>query len=430
MPDLLCIGGIATAVWLSWLRFRDVFTPLSIYVIVWCTAALLFCLRLINYIEITEPVVLLITGSIAAYATGCLVCPKPRNSKAMRSRFSQVAFDRVLKSLIVIHFIAFSVFLQQMNSRFGLGTYLVDPSLIRGEADDWMKLGMLGIPLYFHYPILILSFYDYLINRRLRWFNIVGLVLPFVQELLWTGRGDLVLFVVTLLFMWIYFHGWRTLNRKLMLAGLLTGAVLLSAFLAIGSAYGKLISEDTGIYDLSDFNLGSSNVLLLANPYLYVTAPLPTFQEAMGDVYYHSGGTRTFYPVARILLEIGILRDVPSWAIFDYYFVPVPNNTYTHLFTFYQDFGRSGVIIIPFLLGLLHTYWYWKMRTFPSFWTIAAVAVSVSTMCFSIFICLTSTLHVWECYVVLYLVWRYVFASESVAGKDALLLGKGPAKNA
>src|SRR5271165_1513031 len=326
MPELMRLGGMITGIWLSCLRFRDIFTPLSVYVMVWCTAALLFCLRLINYIEITDQVVLLVAGSIAAYAIGCLVCPKPTDSEKLRPRFSQAAFDRALKTLMVFQFVAFLIFVQQMHSRFGLGTYLVDPSQIRGEAEDWMKIGVLAIPLYLHYPILILTFYDYLVNLRLRWFNVVGFVLPFVQELLWTGRGTLVLFSVTLLFMWIYFHGWRRLNRRLALTGILASGMLVSSFLAIGSAYGKLISEDLGIYNMSDFNVESSNMLLLAYPYMYVTSSLPTFQEAMADVYYYSGGTRTFYPVARVLMGLGFIRDLPHWTIFDYYFVPVPSN--------------------------------------------------------------------------------------------------------
>lgn len=410
MPELCCIAGIGLAWWLSSLRFKDVFTPLLVYVGVWCTAILLFRLRLVAYIEITEPTALLIAGSIIAYAAGCLVCPRPVNSQGnpvARSSacVSRLATERLLKKLIVIHAVAFLIFVLKMHSQFGLETYFLDPSQIRAEADDWMKLGALGMVLFLHYPILILCFSDVLMFRRWRWFHGVGFVLPLLQELLWTGRSNLVLFAITLVFFWIYQRGWRKLNAKLVLICACSGALLLSLFLVLGSAYGKLIEENSA-YRTTDFISESPAMLMAAYPYMYLTSSLPCFQEAMADVHYFSNGARTLYPAARALSVTGVLREIPEWTSFDYYFVPIPVNLYTHLFTFYQDFGRPGVIVMPFLLGLLHTLFYWQMRLFPSVWSISAASISIGTICFSIAVCLTSTLLVWECYFVLYFAWR------------------------
>jgi oligosaccharide repeat unit polymerase len=420
MPELFCIGGIGVAWWLSSLRFKDVFTPLFVYVGIWCTAILLFRLRLIAYNELTEPTALLIAGSIVAYAVGCLVCPKPVKAQgdpvaSTSPSVSRSALERLLKKLIVIYALAFLIFVLKMHSQFGLGTYFSDPSQIRAEANDWMKLGVLGLPLFLHYPILILCFYDVLQFRRWRWFHGVGFGLPLLQELLWTGRSNMVLFAITLAFFWIYLRGWRKLNSKLILIGAGSGAVLLSLFLVLGNAYGKLI-EESDVYRTTDFISDSPDLLTVAYPYMYLTSSLPCFQEAMADVHYFSNGARTLYPVAHALASIGVLPKTPEWTSFDYYFVPIPVNLYTHLFTFYQDFGRPGVIVMPFLLGLLHTYFYWRMRAFPSLWSIAAASISIGTTCFSVAVCLTSTLLVWECYIVLYLSWRTISSSRKCYG--------------
>lgn len=424
MPELLCVAAIALTLWLSEVRFGDIFTPMAVYVGVWCTAILLFLLRLINYNSLSNHTSLLIAGSIAAYVVGCLVCPRPRQQAGEVARFSQEHFDRALKSLIAVYLVGFLLFLLRMQSQFGLGTYLTDPGAIRGEADQWMKMGILGIPLFFHYPILILSFYGYLHTRRLRWFYIVGLTVPALQELFWTTRLGLAEFAVTLLFMWIYVRGWRRINRRLGVTAFFAAVIGVTGFLALGSVYGKLISEDQGVYKMSDFNVESSSMLLLAYPYMYVTSPFPTFQEAMADVHYHSDGTRTFYPAARLMAAIGILKEIPEWTIFDFYFVPVPSNVYTHLFAFYQDFGETGIFVIPFLLGIVHTWFYWRMRTAPSVWTIGAAAVSIVTVCFSIFALLASTLLIWECYLVLFVFWRFLAAVDRGIARNEVPIPK------
>ena len=431
MPELLCVAAIVLTVRLSLRRFGDVFTPMAIYVTIWCSAILLFLVRIINYIQIKDETAMLIAGSIVAYVLGCLVCPEPAQRPGRRDTVSQEVLDRALKFLIAIQFMAFLVFVYRMGTQFGLATYLTDPSAIRREADQWMKMGILGIPLFLHYPILILSFYSRLRTHRWRWFMVAGMTIPFVQELLWTGRGTFALFGVTLLSMWIYFHGWRRINRRLVITTLLIVVIGISGFLVLGTVYGKVISEDLGVYNMADFNVSSSTMLLLAYPYMYVTAPLATFQEAMADVHYYSNGTRTFYPAARMSMALGLVHDLPEWTSFDFYFVPVPNNTYTHLFTFYQDFGEPGVIALPFLLGLFHTYLYWQMRMNPSVWSTAAAAISIGTVCFSVLICLTSTLLIWEAYAVLYLVWRYACATSHVnAAVDIAIGGRGSVASA
>ena len=407
MAEAICLAAICGALWLSYRRFGDMFTPLAVYVTVWCGALLLFSIRLINYIELSDRTSMLIASSIVAYVAGCLLCPKLKPSSPAGTEFHLDRFHHILKALMVVHFCAFVIFVLQMQSRFGISIYLTDPSQIRAEADDWMKTGVLAIPLLLHYPILILNYFDVLLNHRLRWYNAVGFIVPVIQELMWTGRGTLVLFIITVFFMWIYFRAWRTVNRPLIVSGIAALAVAVAGFLALGSVYGKLISEETGTYNISDFNVESSAALLLAYPYMYVTSPLPTFQEAMADVHDHSGGVRTFYPAARVMQAFGVLDALPQFAVFDNYFVPVPNNTYTYLFTYYQDFGSTGVVVVPFILGFVHTYLYWRMRSSPSLWTMAAVAISMGTICFSVFTCLPSTVMIWEAYGVVYAVWSY-----------------------
>ena len=102
--------------------------------------------------------------------------------------------------------------------------------------------------------------------------------------------------------------------------------------------------------------------LLFSNPYIYATGSFVTMQQAMDDVRGQVWGTRTFFPIARFLYAIDALKQRPEEANMDFYLVPIPYNTYTYLFAFYEDFGLAGVLFFPFLLGYLETRLYLSMK--------------------------------------------------------------------
>ena len=97
---------------------------------------------------------------------------------------------------------------------------------------------------------------------------------------------------------------------------------------------------------------------------------------------------------------------------FDFYQVPVPVNTYTHLYAFYQDFGAVGVVIIPFILGYLETRFYLRMKFTPNVFWLAGCSALIALNVFSIFVPLVTNISFWYFFAVMYLLQRYSSSAE------------------
>lgn len=83
-------------------------------------------------------------------------------------------------------------------------------------------------------------------------------------------------------------------------------------------------------------------------------------------------GSNTFAPVYRILAKFGIGEDVPDYQKF--YTIPIATNTATYLRELHADFGYAGILVAPFLLGLLSTYLWLRIKTHNRFVTVAVLA--------------------------------------------------------
>src|SRR5689334_11503494 len=89
------------AVYLSRKRYGDVFTPLCVYTSIWCICLLLFHLRLIDYNELGRKTVLLISGSMLGFGSGCFLAGtvNQRRKRSSPRAFQLEKFEAGLKVL-------------------------------------------------------------------------------------------------------------------------------------------------------------------------------------------------------------------------------------------------------------------------------------------------------------------------------------------
>lgn len=376
------IDATLIAVWvlgvvLSQRLFRDIFTPLCIYVSVWCACLLLFRLRLIAYDPLEARTWLLIFGGMASFGAGCwlasLKLGRPRNCPRQR-RASQPAFRAAVLVLLVLAATGIILFAARMASIYGFSTYFSDPSVIRADAPTWTRMGALGALVLLCYPLFVCSLIDIFATRKVRWFTCVGLVIPVAETYLLTDRGTLIGYMICSFFVWVYHSKRRRPDSKAVLlvsAGVVCGLIY---FLAVGGLYDKLIEITSPAAEYTTFVPQSGTELRLLTPYVYATGAFPTFQAAMNDVQMKSWGTQSFYPLARVLHKVGILERQPVAADFTFYLVPVPFNNCTWLFAFYTDFGACGVLLLPLVVGWGETRLYVRMKESPTIFSVAGSA--------------------------------------------------------
>jgi len=366
---------------------------------------------LVDYYELEARTIVLIGTSILAFVLGCIITRRRKGPREEVSGSSetirQAPLEYSIKTLLLLNFVGVLVFGYQMNSAYGLSAYVTGPAVIRADSEEWTHLGLLGLLLLLDYPLLVCSWVHHLVAKKWKWFSVFGVVLVLAQTYLSTMRINLVIYVLTCIFLWIYWNRWCSLTRTIARRASIIAALILAYFLAIGSLYGKIVSEQTDVYNMRDFSVTSEAALVLATPYIYATGSFPTFQEAMKDVGQMSWGTHTFYPVARILYALGVLRERPEGLTFDFYLVPIPFNVYTSLFAFYQDFGVAGVVLLPFLLGWFETRMYFQMKAHPSLFSLGASSAFAVASVFSAFCLLITGVSLCYYCLVLYGISKY-----------------------
>ena len=121
------------------------------------------------------------------------------------------------------------------------------------------------------YPLFICSVvHTYLLeSKKLQPFTLIGLSLPAIQGYLTVSRNSLAVPIITGVFVWFYYRGWRSLSRKIISRGALALLLVGVYFVGVGFWYGKLASSaDYSYYKLEDINVTSQAALQLVDPYI------------------------------------------------------------------------------------------------------------------------------------------------------------------
>ncbi len=357
-----------------------------------------------NYDELETLTILMIAWSIVAFVLGCMAAGRARQATPSILRIDLPLLEKAIRVLIATNLVGLFFFALRMASTFGISAYVSDPTVIRLNYEDLGRIGALALLLIVNYPLSVCSLIHFCESKRLRWFSVIGLFLSFAQGYVTMSRNSMAIPVATALFAWIYLRGWRTLNRRLLTCLVLILGIIVVYFIGVGAWFGKLASSDTSSYKQQDFNISSQIAMQLVDPYIYSTADFPTLQAAMAEVHGHLWGERTLFPIARLLYALGLLHERPENASLEFYFVPIPSNVATYLFSVYEDFGVVGTVVLPFLLGLVATKVYLRMKEAPSIVCIGGTSAFMVVVLYSVFIALGSTILVWSYLFALYVI--------------------------
>jgi oligosaccharide repeat unit polymerase len=404
--DLLLLSAISLSGHLSWKLYRDIFTPLCVYVSTWCTCLLLFRLRFVEYGTLELKTALLFGAGIVSFCLGCAACKENvKKARIDTQVFISLPWLQVaILVLLVLDVVGFALFAARMSDVYGLQTYFTDPAIIRADAREWTKAGAIGALILLCYPLFISSLIHILEARRLSLLAVIGIVVPVAETYLLTDRLTLIIFMTSSFFIWIYHTRRRTFDRKVVY--FLGGGLLciLVYFLAVGGFYRRLVTPASTSFRYSSIDSNSQIGIRLLDPYIYVTGSFPTFQAAMNDVDHLSWGTQTFYPLARLLYAMDIIERRPEASDFTFYFVPIPFNTYTWLYSFYSDFGICGVLLLPALVGWLQTKLYVRMKETPTVFSLAGSSALAAATAFTAFGFIQYDFMLWSFIAVMFLV--------------------------
>jgi oligosaccharide repeat unit polymerase len=112
-----------------------------------------------------------------------------------------------------------------------------------------------------------------------------------------------------------------------------------------------------------ELNQLKGGFLITPSIYLYFSSHIGVFSRYLWeDSEENNIGENTFLPFYRIISKFGIVEP-PSYYQKGYN-IPMWTNTGTYLRELYSDFGPLGIFMIPYLLGLITTFYWFRFFKF------------------------------------------------------------------
>jgi len=148
----------------------------------------------------------------------------------------------------------------------------------------------------------------------------------------------------------------RNRNRKKVAISI----IFLIALIITGAAIVKMLKAPLENFMASSSSLRQWESGLIISPtmYLYTSSHIGILNSYLinqdENNYF---GESTFFPFYRFISKFGVIKEPSNYQ--KGYFIPMWTNTGTYLRDLHTDFGYAGVFIVPFLIGLLATiFWY------------------------------------------------------------------------
>lgn len=350
---------------LSKLLYRSWIAPLGIYSFIWSVIPVLYILSVLPWPDLTTEAFVAILLSWIAFATGCVtVSVGPKARPGTRPVVVKEALLR--KAIILFGFLGMigSVFaLFKMIRHFGLQAMLQSPAVVQkvfffsGENPGLfvetvilhaftMSAGALG-GVYWGY-------------FRFRGFLLIPLVAVTIYSFAMIAR--LHLLIIILLYLSGYLGGLRLAGKPLRVKArhiffILGGFALIIVFTVF---VGK-----TGLYFLKyDVPIP----LLMAEIIHRLNSPIEGLNWTLSQESPIAMGRNLLYPVAEVIYRLSGL-NLPSEPFFVRTNPLFPEwgesfRSVSYLGIAYRDFGWLGVLIIPYVLGVIGSLTFRK-RSLP-----------------------------------------------------------------
>jgi len=365
---LLVLGGIV-GIGLGRYFFGGWFNHLSLYSAIWSGSLALFEVRFVRYYSLAPETWLIIIASWLSFVIGSATYMVVRGQGIPQSgdRTGKIGPSEraVYVTIWILVGIALAVALQHWSvvlKKFGslefvllFGNVVYSTRVHEGLPGMIPFLDSLGLT-----ASLLAGIYTAMVGR-VRVVSVLPLLVVIVQALAAMGRAKILL--ATLLFgsgFLLYRHRIRMnlrdsarASRARLFIGMVSVAVLVVLGAELIRSTRVTVEEFAGATKaLKNLEGGS---FITPSIYLYLTVQHGVFNRyLMSEKESVPIGTYSLAPFWRVLSKIGFETYVPQYQRF--YSTPAPANTGTYLRELHADYGIWGVVVGPYLLGLLCSF--------------------------------------------------------------------------
>lgn len=379
MQILLLISGGLAAVFVGRILLKQWFNHLSVYSAMWTISLVLYAFRLIQYNSIsTEAWFYIVMAWLALYLGSITAfCARLASrhtfsytlvaKRAHRDQQRVLSIDSKLlaKTVVILSMIAaLSIIYQWVeNIKYfgGIRAVIVNANLlyqlrVSGEFH--------GIPYLGHFALAaccLAGIYT-AVRGKLSLVSILPLLLVGLQGIAVMGRATIVIAGILFFTTFLYTPGPKHSKIRVLSKIVLVGVVIVGMFVLVSSKRGLVVRFE---YEAPIMETLRTHISFLPSIYFYLSAPpvvLSEFLKAGAEEIF--SGNYTFRILFNVLSKFDFVDRPPTYTSF--YFTPEPMNTGTYLRYLYADFGPVGILLFPYILGIVLTILHFKINKRPT----------------------------------------------------------------
>jgi len=411
MPQAIAFGLLVFTLFFSKHMLGRWFNHLNIYVTVWFVVIYLYQLKLMNYVEVTSFTWGVILFGYMSFLMGTIIVVVARLNFGKKN--INVVCKNELSSLFIFdgnilkYFILFFSIIGLMNAlqhwyiliqEFGdIKTVLIKANLVYRLRTEGEIKGVIPYLYISSYVGVVLSGIYSAYKNKLTLVAVFPFLAIIMKELASFGRaGILIGFLQFIISFFLYMYYLNSINRNkknvpkknAVIAFLLMIALFIGALTLVKSFRGTYETFKASTSSLKKFNNGA---VVSPSIYLYMSSHIGVLSKYFEkDTERAILGENSFQPIYNLLSKFEVV-DHPDFYQRGYW-IPMWTNTGTYLREIHADFGDTGLLIVPFLLGLITTfYWFRFYENGKSFdFTILVYLYLIISMSFLVMITRTS----------------------------------------
>lgn len=365
------------------LLFSRLFNHISLYSFVWFIIVFLFDQRLIRYNPISISTWLIILLAYLSFLLGVLsayTAVKINNEKKIFLINNEDYFNScwfrddaklLMKLVIVLGFIGILVAVQNwyvLLKKFGnVQTVLLNASLVYKMRVQRTIEGQIPYLFTLSYVAVFFAAVYSAFKNKITLVTIIPFLGVILKEMSQSARAGILNAVLLFISTFLIFRFFKSEKKRQKLSNknLMLGTIILVALVIVSVTLVKItrVTNEKIKGASTQLNKLETNAFVSPTIYLYFSGHIGTLDKVL------KAEERSKLPAEKTLTMF-----YSTIAKFDLvkrpkdhdkgYFIPVWINTGTFLREIYSDYGIIGTLLVPYLLGLLTTiYWFRFMRT-------------------------------------------------------------------
>ncbi len=393
----------------SWKFFWKLFNHLSIYTFSWMLFIVLYQLKLMDFIDISVFTWEVIISTFLAYLFGIITIFLARDvfSKNNIPFSDSLIADNIFSDdgrTIRLYLIIFSLLgllsailhWMVLIHKFGsITAVLIRANIIyrlrvQGEIKETVPY-----LLVFSYAGIFLAGIYTAYKNKLTFVATLPLIAVILKDMASVGRGGIFVGFLEFVISFFLFRHYiiarsKSIKQKLNKRNLVIAMIILLTLFVASSTMIKIVRGNTESFKASTKTLNKlkGGEVITPSIYLYFSSNIGVLSK-----YFFSGGENpyfgenTFLPVYDFLSKFHVIEHPNTYP--KGYFIPMWTNSATYLRDLHADFGFWGLILVPYLLGILTTFYWFRFYEKHKFIDFVILVYLYLIISFSVFYMVT-----------------------------------------